>query len=51
VDEFNGEWVILKNNIIIEHNKDMKIILELAEKYNDEEITISKIPSSIYCFY
>ena len=51
MDEFNGEWVILKNNIIIEHNKDMKIILELAEKYNDEEITISKIPSSIYCFY
>ncbi len=46
-----GEWVILKNEQIIEHNKDIKEILESAKKYNDEEITISKIPSTKYGFY
>lgn len=51
MEEFKGEWVILKNDAIVEHNRDMKVILELAEKYNDEEITISKVPSSMYCFY
>ena len=47
----SGEWVILKDDKIIAHNKDMKVILELAEEYDDKEITISQIPSSIYCFY
>jgi hypothetical protein len=51
MEEYSGEWVILKNDEIIEHNKDMKIILELSEKYKEKEITISKIPSSTYCFY
>ncbi|GAH72744.1 unnamed protein product [marine sediment metagenome] len=51
MEKMRGEWVILKNDVIIEHNKDMKVILELSEKYNDKEITISKIPSSMYCFY
>lgn len=51
MSEMVGEWVILKGNEIIEHNKDIKVILELAKKYNDKEIIISKNPSAIYCFY
>ena len=51
MERYDGEWVILKNNEIIEHNKNLKVILEKAEKYNDKEIIISKNPSSKYCFY
>ena len=51
MEELVGEWVILENDKIIEHNKDIKVILELAEKYDDEKITISKIPSSNHGFY
>ena len=50
-EEFSGEWVILKDDKIIERNKDMGVILKLAEKYDDEKIIISKIPSATYCFY
>ena len=46
-----GEWVILKDDSIIESNKELKVILELAKNYNDEEITISKIPSATFSFY
>lgn len=51
MEEMVGDWVILKDDKIIERNIDMKKILELAEKYDLEEITISKNPSSLYCFY
>lgn len=51
MEELMGEWVIIKNDEIVEHNKYVKIILELAEKYDDEEVVISKIPSARYCFY
>lgn len=44
------EWVILKDDSIIESNKDLKIILELAKNLDDEEITISKI-LPVYSFY
>jgi len=47
----SGEWVILKDDSIIESNKDLKIILEHAKKYDDKEITISKIPSATFSFY
>jgi len=51
MEELIGEWVILKDDQIIEHNKDIRVILESAKKYNDNEITISKIPSTKYGFY
>ena len=51
MEELIGEWVILKDDQIIEHNKDVKVILERAKKYNDDEITISKVPSTKYGFY
>jgi hypothetical protein len=47
----NGEWVILKHDSIVESDKDLKVILELAKKYDDKEITISKIPSATFSFY
>jgi hypothetical protein len=46
-----GDWVILKDNRIIAHNRDMKIILEIANKYKNEDIIISKEPVTGYCFY
>lgn len=48
---FNGEWVILKDDEIVEHNKDVRVILEIAKRYNDSEIIISKVPSTKYGFY
>jgi len=51
MEKMTGEWVILKDDIIVEHNKDIKVIFDLAKKYNDNDITISKIPSSTHCFY
>ncbi len=52
MEEMKGEWVIMKNDEVIEHDLDVKIILELAdEKYKDEEVIISKIPSAKFCFY
>jgi len=49
--ELSGEWVIMKDDEIIERLLEMKVILELAKKYEDQDIIISKIPSATYCFY
>ena len=51
MEELTGEWVILKDDDIIERNVDIKVILELAKKYEGQDIIISKIPSAYYCFY
>ena len=51
MEELTGEWVILKDDDIIERNIDLKVILELAKKYEGQDIIISKIPSTSYCFY
>ena len=50
-EELSGEWVIMKDNEIVERNLEMKVILELTKKYEDQDIVISKIPSATYCFY
>jgi len=50
-EELSGEWVIMKDDEIIERHLEMKVILELAKKYEDHGIVISKIPSATYCFY
>lgn len=50
-EPLSGEWVILKNDEVIEHHPDAKVILQLAEKYSGEEIVVSKVPSADYCFY
>ena len=41
MEELTGEWVILKDDEIIERNIDTKVILELAKKYEGQDITIS----------
>ena len=51
MEELSGEWVILKDDEIIEHDKDIRVILKLSKNYEEEEITISKIPSATYSFY
>ena len=51
MEDLSGDWVILKNDEIVERNKDIRIILEKAKNYDDKEITISKIPSAMYSFY
>ena len=40
-----------KDDEIIERHLEMKVILELAKKYEDQDIVISKIPSTTYYFY
>jgi hypothetical protein len=51
MSEMSGKWVILKNDEIIAEDLDAKKILTLAEKYNEKDILITKIPSAKYCFY
>ncbi len=51
MEEMIGEWIILKNEEIIEHDRDLKVILKKSENYKDDEITISRIPSATYGFY
>ena len=51
MEELIGEWVILKDDQIIEHHKDIRVILENAKKYDDNEITISKVPSTNLYFF
>jgi hypothetical protein len=51
IEELSGEWVIMKDDEIVERHLEMKVILELAKKYEDQDIAISKIPSATYCFY
>ena len=51
MNELTGEWVIMIDDEIVEKHLDMKVILEVAKKYKDQDITISKIPSASYCFY
>jgi len=46
-----GKWVILKDDKVIASDKDAGVILKISEKYKEEEITISKIPSTQYCYY
>ena len=47
-----GEWVLMEGDRVIAHNFNMKKILEIAEKYPDNEnIVITKILASNASFY
>ena len=46
-----GEWVIFKGEKVVAHNLDMRVILEIASKYDENEVIISKEPTSKYCYY
>ena len=46
-----GKWVILKDDKVIASDDNASVILKISEKYNEDEITISKIPSTQYCYY
>ena len=46
-----GEWVILKDDEIIAHNHNAKIILEKAKDFEYGEIIVTKVPTANYCFY
>ena len=45
-EELSGEWIIMKDDEIVERHLEMKVILELAKEYEGEDIVISKIPSA-----
>ncbi|MHA1610897.1 MAG: DUF5678 domain-containing protein, partial [Promethearchaeota archaeon] len=46
-----GKWVLLKDDQIIESDDSPRELHKKAQKYNKDEVIISKIPSSEYCFY
>jgi len=47
-----GEWVLMESGKVIAHDFNMKKILEIAEKYpDDENIVITKIFASNASFY
>ncbi len=46
-----GDWVILKDDVILFCDPSSKIIMKKAKQLDDDEIVISKEPSSNHCFY
>ncbi|MHA1674629.1 MAG: DUF5678 domain-containing protein [Promethearchaeota archaeon] len=46
-----GKWVLLKEDEIIDSNDNPYVLFKKAEKMQDENVIVSKIPSSEICFY
>ena len=46
-----GDWVLLIDDDVVACNKSALKIMELADKYSDSKVVISKEPSSKYCYY
>ncbi len=46
-----GDWVLLRNNTPIASDPDLSNILKESEKYGEDEVVISKEPSSEHCYY
>lgn len=46
-----GDWVLLIDDVVVACNKSALKIMELADKYSDSKVVISKEPSSKYCYY
>lgn len=46
-----GDWTLFRGDILLDANSDLSKILEESEKYDEEEVVITKEPSSDKCFY
>ena len=46
-----GDWVLLKDDIPVAADPDLKKIVEEYRKYPADEVIISKEPVSAYCYY
>ncbi len=46
-----GDWVLLINDNVIACDRDVKKIMEMADRYSKKEVVIAKEPSSSHCYY
>ncbi|MBN1538945.1 MAG: hypothetical protein JW939_02285 [Candidatus Thermoplasmatota archaeon] len=46
-----GDWVVLKGDDIIACDNDPRRLMELIISINDDELLLSKQPSSSHCYY
>jgi|GEM_PF-6043418 len=46
-----GEWVLLKGDEVIAHNRSIREIIRVYQKMKDDNLIISKEPSSQNCYY
>ncbi len=46
-----GEWILVSNNKLIAHDKDIVSMCELAEKYPIEDTIVTKVLGNNVCFY
>ena len=46
MNQVTGKWAILKNEEILETDDDPIRIMQLAKKYDQDEITIIKVPAA-----
>ncbi len=46
-----GDWVLLRDNTPVASDSDLSVILKESEKYDEDEVVISKEPSSEHVYY
>lgn len=49
-EDIQGEWAIISDEEILVHDSDLSIILEKAEGYDENKVTIRKILGGRSCF-
>lgn len=46
-----GDWALFRGDTLIKADSDLSKILDESEKYDEENVVITKEPSSDNCFY
>ena len=46
-----GDWFLLRHGKKIASDQDLSVILKKADKYDEDEVVISKEPKSDHCYY
>jgi len=46
-----GDWVLFRGDTLLKSDSNLSKILEEAEQYDEDEVVITKEPSSDHCFY
>lgn len=49
--DIQGEWAIISDNEILAHDPDLTVILEKADEYDENKVTVRMVLGSRPCFY
>jgi hypothetical protein len=49
--DLTGEWLVISDNKIVAHDKNLLKILKIADKYPDESTIVTKALSGQACFF